>query len=232
MKRMKLLGLVLIAVFALSAVVSAVASAEIRPNLLPVTAKVNLKNVGNTKLETMAENGFPALAVECKKLKGSGAGNGTDGTSGTVTLEFEECENPVLKTKCTGLNAGEATGNIKVESAEFKLRYLLPAAGSGVNIAISLTNKHVHFSCSLVLVLVLGCASSKDIPETLTAGFNVEFLQTAGLQEPKAIDNVAQTGMEACELEAMTGANEYVKAGQLGTVKLEAVEPTDILIMA
>jgi hypothetical protein len=232
MKRMKLLGLVLIAVFALSGAVSAVASAETLPNLLPVNAKFNLKNEGNTKLETMEEGGFPKLVVECKKLKGKGEGNGTDGTSGTVTFEFEECENPILKTKCTGLNAGEITGNIKVENAAFDLRYLLPATGSGVHFVVLLTGKHVHFSCSLVLVLVLGCVSSMDVLTTLAASFTVNFLQTAGLQEPKEIDNAAHTGMEPCELESMTGANAYVKAGQLGTGKLEATSPTDVLIMA
>jgi hypothetical protein len=228
MQRLKLLGLALIAVFALGAAVASVASAESAGiKLLPDTGEAagstfSVKGKAGERplFETAAGN-----KVECEKL----AGNGTAVTDplGTVTLEFQGCEEPATKFKCTGL-ADTTTGNITFP-AEYHFRYLLPETNKGVQLLILI--EHVHFSCTaLALILVSGCVGSMDLEnasgsmlqDELVKSFLVLFLQSPkGKQEITSVDNEADTAMETCELLSMKNAGGNEKAGELAHATLE-----------
>jgi hypothetical protein len=235
MQRLKLLGLALVATFAFGAMASAAASAaEELPSMLPSNGTFS---ISATNPEFLNEPG--TLNVKCEKLKGNGAGEGGEnGMDGKVTLEFENCEGTIsgVKAKCKGL-ADTVEGKITVK-AKFNLRYLLPSTEKKVNVAILLTEEHVHFSCSIVLVLVLGCVASDDISplntltKTVTANFLVEKPAGKDIQVVKEIDNLAATAMEACSLKVMTGSNADEPGFQLTNSTLTGISPAEMLIMA
>jgi hypothetical protein len=236
MQRLKLLGLAMFAVFALGAAGASVASAETAGiNMLPgAGTKFSFASTAGekTRLETLA-----GTKVECSSV--SGKGEATSDPLGTVTFNFVGCEIPGLA-KCTGLSNTTA-GEITVKG-EYHFRYLLPSPNSGVQLVILI--EHVHFSCSIVLVLVLGCVSSMNLEkskgggvlgEELVKSYFVNFLQEKGDQKPTEIDNEAGTAMEACTLKTMKGTEEYESSGQLGsgtvTEFTNGGNPVTILLM-
>jgi hypothetical protein len=193
----------------------------------------SFKSAGKTVLLSVNK-----LRIECEKVKGTG--KATSDPLGEATFIFENCESVlgIVKAKCTGLS-DTTTGNITV-NAEYHLRYLLPSPNSGVQLAILLA--HVHFSCGIVLVLVLGCVSSMDLEKAaggtlgdeLVKSIKVDFLQENGQEKPAEIDNEAGTAMETCVLKVMTGANVDEEAGQQGEGTIEAFKngtETEVLMM-
>jgi hypothetical protein len=92
MKRIRLLGLALVALMALSSAIAATASAELAlPQLLaqPANSKFTGKSTGTVKLEDEKGN-----IVECEKATGEGTQE-TD-TLGKFHITFEKCKSPVL----------------------------------------------------------------------------------------------------------------------------------------
>jgi hypothetical protein len=206
MQRLKLLGLALIAVFALGAAAASVASAGTTFNFASTAGE-------KTRLETTGKE-----KIECTSV--SGSGKATSDELGTVTFNFIGCEEPSLKVKCTGLS-NTTTGEITV-TGEYHFRYLLPEPNSGVQLVILIN--HVHFSCSIALFLVLGCVSSMDLEkskgggnleETLITSYFVNFLQENGVQKPNTID--PGEPMTSCTLKTMKGTGAEVESGQLGS---------------
>jgi hypothetical protein len=100
MQRFRLLGIALLAIFAISAIASATAAAE-NPEILPVpTAKLPLKFTSeglDTKyvLETTKK-----LQILCKTVTNKGEFTSQD--SGTVKIDFEGCESKEVKCKAEG----------------------------------------------------------------------------------------------------------------------------------
>ena len=206
MRRLKLLGLSLMAVLALSTLASAVAHAAITPPLMlpgPGTT-FTITGLGEPELATVGGRKF-----RCEKVKGSG--EATSDSLGTFKVLFEKCKDAVLGTTCTGL--GLSSGTIETKG-EYHLRWLLPEPQkSGTDMVLLL--EHVHYSCSIALYLVLGCLVSMDIekddgtrlePNELVELFLILFLQTGGVQEPNSIDTASGEAMEACSLKLKKGA--------------------------
>jgi len=226
MQRLKLLGLSLIAVFALGAAAASVASAETAGiNQLPgvgTTSSFTSKAGENTVLENLK-----GTKIECKSV--AGKTKATSDTLGTVVFEFKGCEEPATKVKCT--TSGKSAGEILIDTAEYHYRYLLPATTSGVQLVI-LLGETVVFKCSIIPVDVTGCVSSMDLQKSATTGnleeelvnsYFVNFLQTGGMQGITSIDNEAGTAMETCELKA-TINGETLDAGQLGSGTVSGFE--------
>lgn len=211
MQRLKLLGLALIAVFALSAAVTAVASAEV--SFLPEGSaaepvKFEAKS-GKGKLQILSPSVEP---ITCEKDKGTG--EVTSQRLGHFVVEFEECSTNVggIPVKCSDLAHEDAQGIIKVEG-EFHLRMGL--TGQPLGIVAFLVSPDVHFLCSVTLWVVLGCAAGSITPlEELTNKVEVLLKQTAGENEILSIDNDAETAMEECTLLTKKGTGTEETSGE------------------
>ncbi|MGH2864524.1 MAG: hypothetical protein ACRDJX_04660 [Solirubrobacteraceae bacterium] len=94
MKRIKIIGLALVAVFALSAVVAASASAAL-PEFVPGAAKTKFTSKsGESFLEASKQ------VIKCKSDTNKGELVGTTKKEDTVTVTFLGCESLTLKAKC------------------------------------------------------------------------------------------------------------------------------------
>jgi hypothetical protein len=217
MERLKPLGFALIAL--LSTMLTAASIAQgVELKLLPPKAKFNYNSIGGATLETLT-----GKKVECEHVEGKG--EVLSERLGEVTLVFEGCKS--LGIACTGLS-DTTSGHITIE-AEFHIRHLLE--GEGVSIAFLVG--HVHFSCSIVLLLVLGCVASMDllsgekgenVVNHLRMSYFVSFLQTKGDQEPTSIDTDNSLAMETCTLKVKEGTGEYVSSGLLGSGEVKDCE--------
>jgi hypothetical protein len=211
MQRIKLLGLAVLAVFAFSAVASAVASAEIMPPLMLPGAGTTFTIKGLGEPILVRENGEK---IKCKKSTGSG--EATSDSLGNFKILFEECKSEPLSTTCTGL--GNTTGTILTEG-EYHFRWLL---AEKTKPHLVLLPKHVHFSCSLLLFLVLGCVASKDLEKDngtalleneLVELFLVKLTQAGAVNSPSEVDTANGEGMEACGLKVKKGSEEKEEKG-------------------
>jgi hypothetical protein len=123
MRPIKLVGLALMAVFALSAFVATAAQAQIETGpLWTTTSGVLPKNTVSVSLTSFSLTS-PASTVTCKKLTDTGTikAEGLD----TATVLFEECEavGPGL-TKCLATGVKDTTiGHITVPNLTTKLMY-------------------------------------------------------------------------------------------------------------
>ena len=151
MQRFKILGLVLMAVFALSAVVSATASAEL-PVILTkakvVAGAVKFKGTNTTTTKLVKLNGSE---VSC-------SGNTVEGEFeakkplGLFHIHFTGCKGP-LATTCTGLS--DAAGTI-LALGTIHIVYDKLGTGTELGAAVLFLIELLHFSCSIVLILVKG----------------------------------------------------------------------------
>jgi hypothetical protein len=212
MQRLKLLGLALVAVFALSAAVTAVASADNATySILPegtVAIPLNFEAISTEgKFETLSKK-----VVKCASDKATA--KATSERLGTFRIEFKECEEPLLKVKCADLNHTDAEGIIVVEG-EFHLRMGLTSQPLGI-IAF-LINPAVHFLCSIVLFVVSGCVAGEieaGALNTLVSELGVLLKQAGGENTISSIDNDAQTAMETCALSSKQGNGTAETAGE------------------
>jgi hypothetical protein len=152
MKRISTLAITLMALLSLSAIAATAALAE-NPLFLPEpTAAKPLKFTGKSGTGAL-EGTKEGTKVECKKNKESGSF--TSARSGTVSIDFEECEAEVggSKSKCHSLGDSGTTiltgGTIRLIDQDANGK-LMPA------ILIELTEL-LHLECGVgVLILVLG----------------------------------------------------------------------------
>jgi hypothetical protein len=195
MKRVKLLGLTLFAIFAMSACAAATASAENKLLPLgtvanPVTFKVKSgagKLIGN------------GLEIKCTSDKGTGSV--TSERLGAFEVTFEGCTG-LLGVKCSDLSVADSVGTITV-MGEFHQRMGLTGQPLGLILFLIL---HLHVLCGGVLSLVLGCVVGKlEHVNELVSAEKILVLAPGGVQEITSADNEAETGMESCALTAETG---------------------------
>jgi len=114
MKRIKITGLALVAVFAISAMVASAASALPKWNVngAALTTKENITftSVGVTKLVT------PNHTIECEKAKQGTGTNQIENVGGTgvahATIQFEKCNVNEGLTKCKAKSKGAAEETI------------------------------------------------------------------------------------------------------------------------
>jgi hypothetical protein len=207
MKRIKVLGPALVAVFAVSAVASSAALAvepEFKPEkgVFPVTFSGS--STAASKLVTKA-NG----TVECKSDSSSGEVTSAKEAK-SVVVKFKECESEgFIKAKCT--TAGKATGEIETTTLKARPVYikgnrttkvgergmdLEPATAgnfakfkcenSGTGTEVTVENTH---SGQNSVIGVINAAEVGVQRNTVTLHFN----QTGGKQEPKEYEN--ETGL-------------------------------------
>ena len=226
MKRFRILGLALMAIFALSAVAATAALAEEptnQPSFLPEGTATNpvkfTDTSGKGKLEMVG-----GKAIECEK--DTSTGEATSLKLGKFDVLFEKCtaKEGIITATCTGLNDKEGSGSILVLGT-FHLRYLLPS--SELKAAIILLIEHVHFTCEAFgvkkLFLVLGCAAGEITPTNmLTKTLEALLKQSKGINTITEVDKEnSSTEMEKCIL--MTKEGSEVKEVQSGEETHEVI---------
>ena len=199
MKRVRLLGLALVSVFALGAAVAGVASAEV--SFLPL-ASSSLEysftiSGGAAKFGTLA-----GKEITCTSSKGTGVV--TSERLGTFKVEFEGCEEPKLKVKCAGLSQPSDNGIIQMEG-EFHLRMGL--SGQPLGLIAFLIKPDTHLLCSILLFVLLGCMVGEidSELEKLISEVLILLKQSGGENTILSIDNDAETAMENCDLLSKQG---------------------------
>ena len=129
MKRTKIIGLALVAVFALTAVAASAASAATLPFIEGQTTKAEYKGTvptagGTGTLETANGN-----TVKCTKSSSTGTAESEKKVK-KVVVTFEGCEATIggIKAKCN--TAGEVAGKIVTKELEGELGYINKATPS------------------------------------------------------------------------------------------------------
>jgi hypothetical protein len=159
MQRLKLLVLALMAVFALGAVASTAASAEVILLTSPGGVKTNNETFGGTSVKT---TGLGVLGnqdlVLCTEQKNEGKQEG-ETALGTFHIDFKKCTTNLGGT-CTGL--GEGAGEILL-LGKYHLVFDKLGTGTGLGAGILFlipSANTVHFACTVLFVtklyLVLG----------------------------------------------------------------------------
>jgi hypothetical protein len=211
MGRAKLLGLALVAVFAASIAMTAVASAANLPENLPTSTERTWKGEAEEKTELETVSGSK---VTCT---GAGAeGNEEAGKPlGSFHITFSGCAS--LGQSCTGL--GDTTAGTILVLGTWHL--VFDKKTPELLTAVLFLIEHVHFSCSaLVLVEVLGsvlCLELKVTEKSTTHLFHC--IQSKGVQEDKSYFNEAGTEVAAGLKCSINHAAEQ-ECGQLGLAKV------------
>ena len=212
MQRLKVLGLALVAVFAMSAVASATASAA-NPELVKegkagtalvkniVTSKnktgsaISLVTVSGTKITCTAFTGKSTASTVKKTVK--------------ATVKFTGCENTGTKVKCKGGPGAVNAGEINTNELEGELGYISSAEKTvGIELwpsSRTATEKEKHtfealfveFECSVlakskvkgaVIGQVAAASINKLIGTTETMG--IDYAQTTGKQKVTKLEGV------------------------------------------
>jgi hypothetical protein len=185
MRRFKLLGLALMAVFIAAVAVASTASAAL-PKILPETGAARNWTGGSdgTVIELLAAN-----IVKCAEAPATGTQEANK-PLGTFHIEFKNCTTEKGAVKCTGL--GDAAGVILTLGTWHSVFDNLTTLSA----ALLFLLEKVHFSCSaLVLVLVSGelvCLWLEPTSKKATHLFHCVQTATGG-QEDKHYFNEAGT---------------------------------------
>jgi hypothetical protein len=172
MHRLRVLGLLCMAMFAFAAASAASASAAL-PEALGTFPTTFTGTSGKGALETSS-----GLAIQCKKGKNSGSITGAK--TGTFTIDFEECTGPIGE-KCNSL--GDAEGIILVTGASDLVTIKKGDAG-----LVLLLKPEVHVICHTflgeVLILVRGDIITLVTPiNKKTTKFELNIKGEKGKQE-------------------------------------------------
>jgi hypothetical protein len=150
MKRIRLLGLALLAVFALGAVLASGAMAE-TPEILPLpTEGKPLTYTSETTTEPILETtaGGEKNKIKCAKAKNAGSFNTAN--SGKVTIEFSGCKQATKN--CT--TKGDTLGEILLVNAPAQLVDVLP--GGVLDLGVLITVNNLEFECGTLKDKVTG----------------------------------------------------------------------------
>jgi hypothetical protein len=149
MKRIRLLGLTLLAVFALGALAAQGAMAE-NPTILPEAASSATFTGTSTSAPTLQTTS--KQTITCTKAKTKGGFTSSSG--GTITLDFEGCKKE--SSACTG--AGEAT-EVILTGGKFELVDVLPSGTLDLGVLVTPEEggkNQVTFKCGIITTVVTG----------------------------------------------------------------------------
>jgi hypothetical protein len=201
MKRTRIIGLALVAAFALSAVAAASALAA-EPEFKPETGgfPVNFSSsstTNETKLEVEGGN-----TVKCKGLSSSGKLESAR-KAGEVVVHFTNCKVKVSIFEATCTTKGASSGEIVTEKLVAKPVYLVGKKGAGEERGLDVSpatagGKFAEFECSGTTIVVKnGTAAEDSLIGRIAAAevgvqeheVTIKFKQTSGKQEPKEYEN-------------------------------------------
>jgi hypothetical protein len=190
MKRIRILGVALVAVFAFGAVASAA-----MPKFSPAT------NEGTSKSSTatFTEEG-EIFSIKCEK--NTGTSKIENETEGKFTETFNKCKAAGIET-CTG--EGQKSGVIVVEGTFMLGLIKLEETGAGIAFLPTPT----IFACAGTKIEVTGCAAGPVTPTgTKTTTFTVELKASKGKQSPNEFES------KSCKLTSKKGSESAKEGGQ------------------
>jgi hypothetical protein len=174
MRRIKLVGVAILAVIALSAIASATASAEITlpTGFLPGAVGSPFTGTSGSGTLTAAEKG----TIVCKKDKVTGTL--TNATLATATVDFEEC----TVFGVIGAKSLEDAGSTILVKVNLHLCYIKKAAPKEVGVLTLVTTKDptgIHVEVAGTLVEIKGEQVGKITPINAAAGKEFLILYTS-----------------------------------------------------
>jgi hypothetical protein len=227
MQRLKILGVALMAVFALGAFVSATASAQVV--ILPEAAEAYKGESGKGTLEVLKG----AAKIECTKDKSEGSFE-KEKPLGPFHIDFEGCKAASIST-CTGL--GEASGVI-LTLGTAHLVFDKLGTGEALGVGVLFLVEPTHFKCSIVetLLVVEGqllCLLTKPL-NTLAKHFEIVCKPGKEAGDPGETIYWNEKGEEVKMGEELLLTHENEKAGVMSGENTTALILTtnEILIMS
>jgi hypothetical protein len=205
MHKLKVLGLAFIAVFALSAVASATASAA-QPKVLAEAFPVKYTATSN---EALLEASSIAAPIKC--LTSTSEGELTNEVIGTFHIHFEKCT--LEGEECHGL--GEAAGVI-LALGKIEVVFLKLGTGTGLTVGVLFTTEEVHIECKFLSILlrVKGTLVGSITPtNTKTKSFIPVVEQSKGNNKIVKYFNAAGTE-EGTSLLTSVGTGAFALSGQ------------------
>lgn len=234
MRRVKILGIAMLAMLAISAL-AASASLAATPEFLPeatagnpITFKSETVKGTHPVLETLA-----GTKVECEKATNTGSITGLK--AGTVKITFEKCKELTAGSQCTGLSDTTA-GNITTEGNLDLVAGLLKKTKEEVVAAAVLLTKSIHFTCLSGIILIevpvlnaakeTNCAAAHIEPVgKLTKVLTVKFLQEKGDADIEEIaTNLKEAKKIKCTLSVEVNHNAAETAAELAEAELKGFE--------
>lgn len=226
MRRLKFLGLVLVAVFASAAALSTSAYAVSLPENLPLTSTGG-KITGNSEGEPSL-NG--ATEIKCKEAPSEGteeAGKEGVAPAGTYHITFKGCSTLSGLVKCNSL--GDASGVI-LALGTWKL--VFDVISPELLTATVFTQEVIHIECSTTLVEVKGsvlCLDLKPTESNVTHSFHCIAEKAKATEKHYFSKDPGGTEVAVQLLCALNhGAFEECAELALGSVKTEKALSADI----
>jgi hypothetical protein len=205
----------LIAVFAISAIASASASAAL-PELVNKEGKALVKKKdksNNVKGNIAVLETIGGSKVECKSVSDVSEITGTK--TDTTTVTFDECT--AFGETCQ--NKGGTAGIIKTVLLASKLRYINGKKAVGLVLKPKTGELFVEFECSGIVIKVRGSVIGVITPiNTFVAPpgpFTLTFTQAAGVQVPTEYEEGTKKVKDVLETSINGGA--YEQSGESST---------------
>jgi RNase P/RNase MRP subunit p29 len=225
MQRIKVLGLALVAVFAMSAVVSASALAAGEGEFVKAGTTVELSkklftgvNVGSTILETVGGS-----KVECKNLSTTGGKvNGKE--TGEETVHFLEC------TSTFGVGCEGGVGHKAKEIIVPVTTQTRKNVGK-TKVLLEVKVAEFTFTCFGTEIKVKGSfLVSTGTPKTPKTKFSYTANQTKGKQEITEYETSGGTKVTGVSLESKVAGGAFEKSGQGGTEEVTYEEAGEYIV--
>jgi hypothetical protein len=234
MKRVRLLGTLLMAIFALTAAAAAMALAEETKVLPEPTAALPITNKA-----TGGKLALITLGGKESKCEGNaGEGSFTSFNLGTFHLLFTKCTGPLGST-CTG--AGDPSGLIALLGTVHFWLALLVISGSLVGALVYLIAPF-HYTCEAFgvkqLILILGCLAAHAEPTNVLTNLtkDVFISDGTGMPDIRSVLPAGATSEIPCIL--LNQVNEegaFEESAQTGTIQNSKFEQneklTSVLLM-
>lgn len=213
MRRLNLLGVVLVAMLALSAFVTTAAFAVL-PEHLPKGTWTG-KNDQKEKEPVPTLEASSGTKVECEKAKGSG--EDTSDTLGKFTIDFEGCKTPsFFNAKCNTIGDG---AGIILSTGEYHFVY---DTLSPLGVAVLFLANETKFECSTFLKTTvkdhLVCLILEPEVKMLTHLFHCE--QEKGKQKEKTYENDEGKKIEKAELLCSLNGGAFEACAELALAEM------------
>jgi hypothetical protein len=212
MKRIKFVGIAIVAMLSLAVSMAASASAATVPNVLPAGTAAEPVTATASSGETEFGNGF--IKVTSKKSTGTQSGNSTK--LGAFTNKFKETKD-TLGSACKGSKDTEA--ETVTVSGTFHIRDY-KEGGVTLRVATIFLLNEVKFTCGSIEVTTVGCVAGALTPENAKAkSLTVTLARNGTLNDNKIVTilNESNTENETCQLLAKMGAGALELSSQVQT---------------
>jgi hypothetical protein len=185
--------LVILAAFALSAIVATTASALENIEVLPNPTKTTPLNFESKGPAGELEGEQAGSAIECKESTGKGEITSTN--LGVATETFTGCKSAISGSKCESLPK-ETPGTVEVKERFHLVDVLLPKGEPAPELmlgVVDILSELLHIECGAAILVLIGNDVLGEFSNGAESGVKtkegtVDFQQTKGVQRVKECD--------------------------------------------